>query len=90
VLIKKKFFLQVRDTRTLIIELVFPIIFIFAGLGLATIKPIRQGIARPLTPAIMPPSHLYFNNPIPAQMAPGTEMLDYFTEPFWGTERTQV
>lgn len=75
VLIKKKFFLQVRDARTLIIELLFPIIFIFAGLALATIKPIREGIPRPLSPAIMPPSHLYYNNPIPVQGTPGSEML---------------
>jgi hypothetical protein len=65
-LIKKKFLLQIRDPRTLIIEIFFPIIFIFVGLALATIKPIREGKARALSPSIFPkPSHLYYNNRIP-------------------------
>jgi hypothetical protein len=65
-LIKKKFLLQIRDPRTLIIEIFFPIIFIFVGLALATIKPIREGKARALSPSIFPnPSHLYFNDRIP-------------------------
>jgi hypothetical protein len=53
-LLKKKFLLQIRDARTLLIEMLFPILFIFAGLALATIKPIREGIPRPLSPSIYP------------------------------------
>ena len=63
-LMKKKFLLQVRDPRTLIIELVFPIIFIFSGLGLATIKFLKDGHPRLLSPTIFPsPSPLYYNSP---------------------------
>lgn len=62
-LLKKKFLVQVRDPRTLIIEMLFPIIFIFAGLALATVKPIKPGVPRALSPEIFPtPSHLYFND----------------------------
>lgn len=65
-LLKKKALLQVRDPRTLIIEMMFPIIFIFAGLALATIKPIREGVPRLLSPSIFPtPSHLYYNDMVP-------------------------
>jgi hypothetical protein len=65
-LLKKKWLLYVRDPRTLIIEMMFPIIFIFLGLFLATIKPIREGVPRPLSPTIFPqPSNLVFNNKIP-------------------------
>jgi hypothetical protein len=61
-LLKKKFLVQVRDPRTLVIEMLFPIIFIFAGLALATRKPIMPGIPRVLTPTMLPsPSHLVFN-----------------------------
>jgi hypothetical protein len=61
-LLKKKFLVQVRDPRTLVIEMLFPIIFIFAGLALATRKPIMPGVPRPLTPTLLPsPSHLVFN-----------------------------
>jgi len=61
-LLKKKLLVQIRDPRTLAIEMVFPIIFIFAGLALATIRPIKPGVARVLTPTMMPtPSHLVYN-----------------------------
>lgn len=53
-LLKKKWLLYVRDPRTLIIEMMFPIIFIFLGLFLATIKPIREGVPRPLNPTLFP------------------------------------
>ena len=65
-LLKKKFLLAVRDPRTLIIDMLFPIIFIFAGLALATIKPIKEGKPRDLSPTIFPqPSHLVYNEQIP-------------------------
>lgn len=82
-LLKKKWLLYVRDPRTLIIEMMFPIIFIFLGLFLATIKPIREGVPRPLSPTILPqPSHLLFNNKIPHPSLADTKssMIDgYFS-----------
>ena len=82
-LLKKKWLLYVRDPRTLIIEMMFPIIFIFLGLFLATIKPIREGVPRPLSPTILPqPSHLVFNNKIPHPSLADTKssMIDgYFS-----------
>jgi hypothetical protein len=63
-LLKKKFLLQIRDPRTLVIELLFPIGFIFGGLGLATIKFLKDGHPRLLSPTIFPePSPLYYNSP---------------------------
>lgn len=63
-LLKKKFLLQIRDPRTLIIEVVFPIVFIFSGLGLATIKFLKDGHPRLLSPTIFPsPNPLYYNSP---------------------------
>jgi len=61
-LTKKKFLLQIRDPRTLMIELVFPIIFIFAGLALSNIKFLKDGHPRLLSPTIFPaPNNLYYN-----------------------------
>lgn len=90
-LIKKKFLLQVRDPRTLVIEMLFPIIFIFAGLALATRKPIQPGIARPLTPTLLlDPSHLAYNEMIPGGLVTKTSIIDSsFTESFWD-ERVAV
>lgn len=46
--------------------MIFPIIFIFTGLALATIKPIREGRPRLLSPSIFPtPSNLYYNDIVP-------------------------
>ncbi len=88
-MLKKKFLVQVRDPRTLIIEMMFPIIFIFAGLALATVKPIKPGVPRPLSPSIFPePSHLYFNDKIPFGSLKDNDtkstIIDgSFTEKFW-------
>jgi hypothetical protein len=58
--------MQIRDPRTLMIEMVFPIILVFGGLALATRKPFRPGVPHILTPTMMPtPSHLAFNDKIP-------------------------
>lgn len=47
------------------IELVFPIIFIFAGLALSNIKFLRDGHPRLLSPTIFPsPNELYYNTPV--------------------------
>jgi hypothetical protein len=62
-LLKKKFLLQIRDPRTLIIEIVFPIAFIFGGLGLSTIKFLKDGHPRLMSPTLFPsPNLLYYNS----------------------------
>ncbi len=53
-LTKKKFLLQVRDVRTLVIEIAFPIFFIFAGLALSNIKFLKDGHPRVLSPTLFP------------------------------------
>jgi len=65
--------------------MVFPIIFIFTGLALATIKPIREGVPRPLSPSQFPqPSPLYYNDKIPAQGISTTPLVDsYFNKTLW-------
>ena len=68
--------------------MVFPIIFIFAGLALATRKPIQPGIPRVLTPTMLPsPSHLAFNDKIPGGaggLDTKSDFIDFsFTENFW-------
>jgi hypothetical protein len=88
-LLKKKLLVQIRDPRTMIIEMLFPIIFIFIGLFLATIKPIREGVPIVLSPELFPePSNIVFNEIIPhgaaATMNTKTEMIDnIFTENYW-------
>lgn len=86
-LLKKKWLVQTRDLRTMVIEMLFPIIFIFLGLFLATIKPIREGVPRILTPTMFPePSHLVFNEKIPHPnlVDTKTSMIDdIFTESYW-------
>ena len=48
--------------------MLFPIIFIVVGLALATIKPVREGKPRLLSPSIFPePSNLYYNDFVPQQ-----------------------
>ena len=91
-LLKKKWLVQVRDPRTLIIEMLFPIIFIFLGLFLATIKPIREGVPRVMSPQLFPePSNLVYNQMIPHgegnTLVTKTEMIDNdFTEKYWNIE----
>lgn len=81
---KKKFLLQIRDVRTLIIEMLFPIIFIFAGLALATIKPIREGQPRLMSPSTFPaPSHLYYNDKIPAAHVGGADAASIIKDSFY-------
>jgi ATP-binding cassette subfamily A (ABC1) protein 3 len=89
-LLKKKFLVQVRDPRTLVIEMLFPIIFIFAGLALATRKPIMPGIPRVLTPTMLPsPSHLVFNEQIPGGLITQNDLIDFsFTEKFWDLRKS--
>jgi hypothetical protein len=65
--------------------MLFPIIFIFAGLVLATMKPIQPGIPRVLTPTMLPsPSHLAFNKIIPGGLETKSDFMDFsFKETFW-------
>lgn len=88
-LLKKKFLIQVRDQRTFVLELLFPIIFIFVGLALATNKPIKAGIPRLMSPSIFPePSHLYYNNIVPTQNLLSSDFFTKdFTESFWDEKR---
>jgi hypothetical protein len=61
--LKKKFFVQYRDRRTIVIEQLFPIFFIFVGFALGTIKVFRDGAPRILSPTIFPsPNPLYYNS----------------------------
>ena len=85
-LLKKKLLLQVRDPRTLIIEIFFPIIFIFVGLALANVKVFKDGIPRLLSPSLFPqPSHLYYNSPSFKNEETDTFVTDYFEKGQWDT-----
>ena len=85
-LLKKKLLLQVRDPRTLIIEIFFPIIFIFVGLALANVKVFKDGIPRLLSPSLFPqPSHLYYNSPSFNDEKTDTFVTDYFGKDLWDT-----
>jgi hypothetical protein len=72
--------------------MLFPIIFIFLGLFLGTIKPIREGKPRSLSPLLFPaPSNLLFNEVIPhgdaASKDTKAQMVDgIFTEDYWNLE----
>lgn len=46
--------MQFRDRRTLVIELLFPIFLIVAGLALATIQFFKDGVPRVMSPSIFP------------------------------------
>ena len=73
-IIKKKLLMQVRDIKTLSIDLLFPIILILVGLVLATTEFFTQGGERTLNPMdIYPmPQNLFENN------APLTYTQQYF------------
>ena len=49
-LTRKKILMQLRDKKTLFIDIVFPILLIIVGLELATIAVIKAGPDRPLMP----------------------------------------
>jgi hypothetical protein len=54
--------LSIREPRTLVIEIIFPIVLIVAGLALATVKIFFDGSPRIMSPSIFPePSHLIYN-----------------------------
>ena len=49
-LTRKKILMQLRDKKTLFIDIFFPILLIIVGLELATIAVIKSGPDRPLQP----------------------------------------
>jgi hypothetical protein len=51
---RKKILMQIRDKKTLGIDLIFPIILIFAGLALSTFSIIREGLSKEMTPFMFP------------------------------------
>ena len=55
--------MQYRDLRILMIDLVFPIILIVAGLALSKIQVISTGVPRVMSPSLFPqPSPYSFNS----------------------------
>ncbi|TNV87329.1 hypothetical protein FGO68_gene5519 [Halteria grandinella] len=89
-LIKKKLLLQIRDPRTLIIEVVFPIAFIFLGLGLASVKVIREGIPRPLDISNFPQQSLYYNERVPSQNILSQPIVENYLQDQFITQRVSV
>ena len=59
---KKKILVQVRDKKTLGIDSIFPILLIIAGLALSTISVIKNGVSKPMSPAIYPAPVTIYNN----------------------------
>jgi hypothetical protein len=64
-LLKKKIVLQFRDSKTLLIEIFFPMIIIIAGMALSTIKVFYDGAPRNMTTAIYPTNNLIYNTNLP-------------------------
>lgn len=54
-LIRKKILMQLRDQKTLLIDVLFPIILILVGLALATIAIFTRGPDRDLTMSVLYP-----------------------------------
>lgn len=81
--------MQIRDPRTCIIEILFPIIFIFVGLALSQVRIFTDGGPRLLSPSIFPqPSPLFYNDPISLGVGDATTFVtNYFTEDFWDAPR---
>ena len=65
--------------------MLFPKIFIFASLALATRKPIMPGVPQLLTPTMLPsPSHLVFNKLISGGLMAQNDLIDFsITEDYW-------
>jgi len=63
---KKKVLLQIRDPKTLMVELFFPLLLIIMGTGLASVKFFYDGAPRMMSPTIFPsPNPLVVNtNPL--------------------------
>jgi len=56
---------------------------------LSTIKVIREGKPRILSPSIFPePSHLYYNDMVPTQGTSSDPFFSSFTEAYWDTKKS--
>ena len=53
-IMKKRFLMQIRDSKTLTVDTIFPIILILVGLALSTISIFKDGVPREMTPYIYP------------------------------------
>lgn len=62
--LRKKILMQVRDQRTLSIDVFFPILLIFAGLALSTISFIKNSPLRVMTPFLYDENNIsmYWNS----------------------------
>ena len=54
--------MQVRDSKTLGIDTIFPLILIVVGLWLATIVVIKDETSREMKPSLLPFNTFYYNN----------------------------
>jgi len=62
-MLRKKLLMQVRDSKTLSIDTIFPIMLIMVGFALATVSFFKDGPSRLMTPFIYPtPINLYYNS----------------------------
>jgi len=60
--LKKKVLVQIRDKKTLGIDIFFPVILIITGLALSTVSIFKNGEARTMNPNIYPqPNNVYSN-----------------------------
>jgi len=57
---KKKILMQIRDTKTLMVDTIFPIALIILGMYLATIQIIKSGQAREMSVQSIYPSPIKF------------------------------
>lgn len=57
---KKKILMQIRDTKTLLVDTIFPIALIILGMYLATIQVIKSGQAREMSVQSIYPSPIKF------------------------------
>lgn len=57
-LLRKRFLMQRRDTKTLAIDTIFPILLIIVGLALSTISFFKDGVPREMSPFIFPTDKL--------------------------------
>ena len=61
-MLRKKFLMQVRDSKTLSIDTIFPIFLILVGFALATVSFFKNGPSRQMTPFLYPsPLQMFYN-----------------------------
>mmetsp|Transcript_5474 Transcript_5474/g.5006 ORF Transcript_5474/g.5006 Transcript_5474/m.5006 type:complete len:80 (-) Transcript_5474:490-729(-) len=59
---KKKILLQIRDLRSLCVEILFPIILILAGLGLIKLVFVEETQTGFMSPTMFPVNNLLYNS----------------------------